>query len=482
MNKTDLAVIYKKGPTEKPENYRPIASLSIGYKFMANMIQSRLANAMDDRIDPAHFGFRKTRSTAQPIHVYKRSQEMHEEARFELITILLDWDKAFDKIHQGMLLEAIRRIGIPDEMVRVIESMYKAPRFSAKEKRKRSTERRQRTGIWQGCPLSPYLFIAVMTVMMTDIEKIMIEGEGSTMTASQLMGAQGHDKFFYADDTLILASSAEAAELMLRKMQIESAKYNMRLNQKTCVLVRMNSRHDVYYADGEAMPIASKVPYLGTSMDAKGNPHVEVGARIANTRIVLNKLDIFWKRAPVSITWKLRVHDAVIASKLLYGLEAASLTQAGYARLDPFQVNVLRRIFRVPHPYYSGVSNNRVLEVANQRIRLAGGETIVLMSTIPKDRHIKFLGHFIRASDVDLAKTCTLMAQGSRVCAGWKRVGRPRLKWYDAVMNLAIEMLQGKRIIIEDRETHMLREEVISLVIATAESRSVKDTRGRLPI
>ena len=38
-------------------------------------------------------------------------------------------------------------------------------------------------------------------------------------------------------------------------------------------------------------------------------------------------------------TWKLRVHDAVINSKLLYGLESASLTNAEYERLDAFQVN-----------------------------------------------------------------------------------------------------------------------------------------------
>ena len=86
----------------------------------------------------------------------------------------------------------------------------------------------------------------------------------------------------------------------------------------------MNSIHNVYYPDGEAMPVASKAPYLGTSMDARGNPHVKINARITNTRIVLSKLNIFWKKAPVSITWKLRAHDAVIASKLLYGLECAS--------------------------------------------------------------------------------------------------------------------------------------------------------------
>ena len=73
----------------------------------------------------------------------------------------------------------------------------------------------------------------------------MIEGERNIMTASQPMGAEGHDKLFYADDMLILASTAEAAELMLRRVQTESAKYNMRFNQRKCVLLRLNSIHNV---------------------------------------------------------------------------------------------------------------------------------------------------------------------------------------------------------------------------------------------
>ena len=30
MNKADFVVIYKKGPTDKPENYRPIALFNTG--------------------------------------------------------------------------------------------------------------------------------------------------------------------------------------------------------------------------------------------------------------------------------------------------------------------------------------------------------------------------------------------------------------------------------------------------------------------
>ena len=66
MNQADFAVIYKKGPTDKPDNYRPIALFNIGYKLMASMIQKRLSETMDDRIDPAQFGFRKGNISLNP--------------------------------------------------------------------------------------------------------------------------------------------------------------------------------------------------------------------------------------------------------------------------------------------------------------------------------------------------------------------------------------------------------------------------------
>ena len=88
------------------------------------------------------------------------------------------------------------------------------------------------------------------------------------------------------------------------------------------------------------MPVANRAPYLGTNMSAKGNPHFEISIRITNTTTTLNKLDMFWKKAPVSTIYKLRVHDAVISNKLLYGLESASLTHAEHEKLDSCQIKV----------------------------------------------------------------------------------------------------------------------------------------------
>ena len=77
MNDANLATIYKKGPTDRPENYRPIALLNITYKILAIIIHVRLCDSLDNKIDPAQFGFRKKRARRNPYSstdVFKKSK------------------------------------------------------------------------------------------------------------------------------------------------------------------------------------------------------------------------------------------------------------------------------------------------------------------------------------------------------------------------------------------------------------------------
>ena len=83
----------------------------------------------------------------------------------------LDWEKAFDKIDHAALFEALERMGTDDKLIRLIKNMYKEAEFYVEIDNIKSNIYKQKTGIRQGCPLSPYLFILVMTVMFHDIHK-----------------------------------------------------------------------------------------------------------------------------------------------------------------------------------------------------------------------------------------------------------------------------------------------------------------------
>ena len=54
---------------------------------------------------------------------------------------------------------------------------------------------------------------------------------------------------------------------------------------------------------------------------------------------ILKTLDIFWIKTHCSKKWKLLVFNAVITSKVLYGLETLEPTEAAGRLLNTFQLN-----------------------------------------------------------------------------------------------------------------------------------------------
>ena len=59
--------------------------------------------------------------------------------------------------------------------------------------------------------------------------------------------------------------------------------------------------------------------------------------------MTLNKLDTFWRHSNCPTKFKIIALDAVIRSKLLYGLDTAQINEAQMQRLDLLQLKALRK-------------------------------------------------------------------------------------------------------------------------------------------
>ena len=213
MNDARLAIVYKKGGPALPQNYRPIALLSVIYKLLASIIQTRISSKMDGALDENQYGFRKGKSTAQPLFILRRTQETQEEAALECHLLSLDWEKAFDKVLQDRMAKAIKRLGIPDKVINIIDEIYRERNYTIVDKDTTTDPRIQRAGIRRGCPLSPYLFIMLMIVIMYDVEKGFTEQELEIVENNKLH-KEVSGKLVYADDTIIMAKTAEAVEII----------------------------------------------------------------------------------------------------------------------------------------------------------------------------------------------------------------------------------------------------------------------------
>ena len=203
FNEALVVQLYKTGKTpELYSSYRPIALLNVTYTILAKLLQSRLREALDDQIVDFQYGYRQGTSTAEPIFIAKRAQELAERHGEHLYILALDYSKAFDSIPHTKLLECLRRIGAPTKLTALVATLYQNPRFRIKIIEGISEEFRQETGMRQGCHLSPYLYILANSCLMLDLLKVL---DGHGMTPPQ---GTAYPILLFADDTLLLTDTA----------------------------------------------------------------------------------------------------------------------------------------------------------------------------------------------------------------------------------------------------------------------------------
>ena len=87
--------------------------------------------------------------------------------------LALDWAKAFDSVSPESLQQALRRFGASGKMLAIISAIYTDRHFFVEDAGVKSPNHPQHFGICQGCPLSPFLFGIVMTVLMHDAKKLL---------------------------------------------------------------------------------------------------------------------------------------------------------------------------------------------------------------------------------------------------------------------------------------------------------------------
>ena len=97
--------------------------------------------------------------------------------------VFVDWQKALDKIGHDWLLRALKSYGLSDGMLSMIQKVNENPSFYVEVEGARSTWKKQRRGIRQGCPLSSYIFIMVLNRIIEEVNivKDEITREGFSM-------------------------------------------------------------------------------------------------------------------------------------------------------------------------------------------------------------------------------------------------------------------------------------------------------------
>jgi hypothetical protein len=416
-HQANVNAIHKKGAVDDCGNYRPISLICVAYKLFASLLLKRLQSAgAEDRLTSTQFGFRRERGTGDAICAVRRHIDLALAQRFGRTAMLaLDWAKAFDSINVDAMITALRRFGLPEKILRIVAHIYQDRFFAVLGGSTGSTTRRQRSGISQGCPLSPFLFVMLMSVMMED-------AVGSLRPESQALYGKGSlDSLLYADDTLIVGVAEERVQELLDAVATTGQKYGMELHWSKFQLLQINGDYKLSAPDGSIIEPTEVMTYLGACIYADGGVKSELNRRLGTGWSDFCKLSRLWKHTRLSRARKLQILQSVITSRLLYSLSSAWLNVAELRRLNGFQCRCLRVVLGIKPSFISRVSNGSVLQQAGQ---VAYGRQLLRQQLL-------LFGRVARAPSTDPLRRITFVPGSLHPATGHyvRRVGRPRNEW-----------------------------------------------------
>ena len=244
-----------------------------------------------------------------------------------------------------------------------------------------------------------------------------------------------------------MAKSRKSANDYLHLIEEESEYLHLKLNHTKCCYIAYNCGGALRFKSGEKMKNAVETTYLGASITKTVDPKHEIRKRISATMAVLKKLDVFWLKANCSKKWKMLVYNAVIISKLLYGLESLEPTDATGSLLNTFQLKGLRKILKLHTTFVQRQNTNEyVYRRANEIVNApteGDGRKIRPLTEVLEQRHLKLLGHVLRRDRQHPMHQAAFKTQYAIPReTEQRRVGRPRQFWTTTNMEKAWNVIK----------------------------------------
>ena len=354
-------------------------------------------------------------------------EEAFNSADRAITFLALDWAKAFDSIDPKCLVRALQRFGLPDQYIQCIKAIYSDRKFYVAEKGFSSGIHAQHFGISQGCPLSPFLFVMVMTVLLHDANFKLIHSHDIALS-DQLVCHE----LVYADDTLLLEMVGSNLQLYMQCIAECGREYGLALNWTKVEQMNINCGHiDLHSPDGNLITCKRSLRYLGAQLAADGHIESEIALKLGRAAQDFKILMRLWNHCNVSRKFKHIVFQACIIQRLLYSLETAWLNKASLRRIDGFQCKCLRRIAKISPSHISRVSNKYILQQF---------QALPISISLLK-RQLLLYGRIARLPDSSILRRCTFQNGSVELNAHAKRrQGRPRNTWSREVQKHAVNI------------------------------------------
>ncbi|KAK3528581.1 hypothetical protein QTP70_003751 [Hemibagrus guttatus] len=242
----------------------------------------------------------------------------YRDGQKELHCVFVDLEKAYDRVPREELWYCMRKSGVAEKYVRVVQDMYERSRTVVRCAVGQTEEFNVEVGLHQGSALSPFLFAMVMDQLSEEVRQ---ESPWTMM---------------FADDIVICSESREQVEENLERWRFALERRGMKVSRSKTEYMCVNEREGsgTVRLQGEEVKKVQEFKYLGSTVQSNGECGKEVKKRVQAGWNGWRKVSGVLCDQKISARIKGKVYRTVVRAAMLYGLETVSLRKRQESELE----------------------------------------------------------------------------------------------------------------------------------------------------
>ncbi|KAK3524375.1 hypothetical protein QTP70_028018, partial [Hemibagrus guttatus] len=394
-----LVPIFKnKGDVQSCRNYRGIKLMSHTMKLWERVVEARLRKVVE--ICEQQYGFMPRKSTTDAIFALRILMEKYRDGQRELHCVFVDLEKAYDRVPREELWYCMRKSGVAEKYVRVVQDMYERSRTVVRCAVGQTEEFKVEVGLHQGSALSPFLFAVVMDQLSEEVRQ---ESPWTMM---------------FADDIVIRSESREQVEENLERWRFALERRGMKVSHSKTEYMCVNEREGsgTVRLQGEEVKKVQEFKYLGSTVQSNGECGKEVKKRVQAGWNGWRKVWGVLCDRKISARIKGKVYRTVVRVAMLYGLETVSLRKRQESELEVAELKMLR--------FSLGVT--RLDRIRNKYIR--GTAHVGRLGDKVREARLRWFGHVQRRESEYIGRRMLDMELPGR-----RQRGRPKRRYMDGI-------------------------------------------------
>jgi hypothetical protein len=431
-----LTLLPKKGDLSDPSNWRGIMLLDAMAKVVASIVESRLARLLAKVGVEYQNGFLRGRGCSDGIFSLKMALLKRKEHGLSTWALYVDLVKAFDSVDRALMLDILRRYGVPEHLVNLIHLLHTdvTVRFAVG---KVEAEISSTVGVKQGDTLAPILFLFVIQAAMETLEPVFGEhgikvptfrtADDDVLTGRKT-GEAGETftfgKGLYADDAGLLFETRADLELGARLLKQHLTRFGLVMHcgkmSPDGAVAKKSKTEAVFYPQAgytptpnDTLPLqiddafgivtfTQQFRYLGAISSSSLSDDDEIAQRLRSAAAAFGCLrkwvfgQSFGSRS-LPLVSKGKLYSTLVLNLLLYGCENWVLTAPLRQRLNTFHNRCVRAMARPQRTSFSSTNDHPAPFV--KRPALAPMYTALGLTSLDlviSNRKLRWAGHVRR--------------------------------------------------------------------------------------